>query len=189
MPAAESRRANLTGTVSALAHDLAQAVRHPYSDNSATLQDGFVQQEPQAVAALERSQRLQSETQQHHTVYRADLNGRKALQDSGGHACAVQQSMGAVPQAVRIEADRVAAKLRGTDVDSQVMLRFDFMTSKDTRVSNNNTTLGFDRAAVTFHVQCLLQAATFATAAATVLGLAILVTEVTIKLTVFLCCA
>ena len=113
----ESTRAPWT-VLSALATEYAQSIRHPVRDAALPPQPGFVQQEAQTIdlGGVEGK-----------TDLRSDLPTQ--LADSKNTAV----PEGRVDrQAVQQEAARVAAKFVSI---TDVVLRFDFMKSKDTRVS------------------------------------------------------
>lgn len=124
-PPAHSRWSNWAEAVATLASDLAQSVRPLVPEELSKLLRR-IRQEYYASACVGSPQRSRTNTNLGF-VWGTDSNGTKSLDMS--------ESAHAVPEAVRVEVDRFAAILKGTDVKSQVLLRFDFMTSKVTRVS------------------------------------------------------
>ena len=130
-PPAHSGRSNWAEAVATLASDLAQSVRHLVPEELSKLLRRCVRQADHTSACVRSRTNTNSGF-----VWGTDSNGTKSLD--------ISESAHDVPEAVRVEVDRFATILKGTDVKSQVLLRFDFMTSKVTRVSvarqqNNRT--------------------------------------------------
>ena len=111
-----------------LAVECAHSVRNPSHDPNTHHQPGHVQQQWQPPPASGTAPEGPSDLELEEESPLADsLTGTNRLQPSG-------VPFEANTQAVQFEAERVAAKFVSTDESNEVVLRFDFMTSKDTRV-------------------------------------------------------
>lgn len=114
----ESTRHAPWTALSALATEYAQSIRHPVRDAALPPQLGFVQQEAQTIDLC--GVEGKTDTRSDLPTQLADSKSTAVLENPVDR------------QAVEQEAARVAAKFAS---DTDVVLRFDFMKSKDTRVS------------------------------------------------------
>ena len=104
------------------------SLQNSATDPSVILQQGEVQQRPQSEQALHTPPGSCSDPESRHRPQLADHPRATAKHE--------EDTRPADPdaRAVRTEADRVTAKFVSTDASNEVVLRFDFMTSRDTRV-------------------------------------------------------
>ncbi len=107
--------------LSALASEYAHAVRHPFGQSGQPSQTGSVQQDPQTTLA-----------QTDLTGGNTDLGSVDVRTENGQADRSL--AMAVDTQEAGAEAARVAAKFVAKDGSTAVILRFDFMRSKDTRV-------------------------------------------------------
>lgn len=116
-----------------LAVECAHSVRGSSHDPNIEHQAGHVQQQWQSAPASGTSREGRSDLE---LGEKSPLAGSPAATNrckSSGISSEVDT------QAVRLEAERVAAKFVSTDASNEVVLRFDFMTTKDTRVTSDSS--------------------------------------------------
>ena len=114
-----------------LAVECAHSVRSSSHDPNTENQPGHVQQQWQPAAASGTSPEGRSDLELGQESPLAEPPTATNRFKSSGTSSEPNT------QAVQLEAERVAAKFVSTDASNEVVLRFDFMTSKDTRVRSD----------------------------------------------------